>query len=106
MTDIKDLRNRVASIVSGPGPTQSVPRSEVTQSRFSPHNIQHMSRATALASRFMEIADAKGGEEGLADAVQEIEETLETEDLSGLAQHAVKLFLAHHKEASEKLDRG
>jgi len=65
-----------------------------------------MSRATALASRFMEIADAKGGEEGLADAVQEIEETLETEDLSGLAQHAVKLFLAHHKEASEKLDRG
>jgi len=54
----------------------------------------------------MEIADAKGGEEGLADAVQEIEETLETEDLSGLAQHAVKLFLAHHKEASEKLDRG
>ncbi|MGH8422202.1 MAG: hypothetical protein ACRER3_07585 [Pseudomonas fluorescens] len=64
-----------------------------------------MSRATALASRFMEIADAKGGEEGLAAAVQEMERTLGTEEVSGLVQHAVRLFLAHHKEASEKLGK-
>lgn len=54
----------------------------------------------------MEIADAKGGEEGLAAAVQEMERTLGTEETSGLVQHAVRLFLAHHKEASEKLGKG
>lgn len=112
MTGVDELRSRVASIVSGPGTTsgpettRTSPPSEISRSRFSPYDSEHMSRATALASRFMEIADAKGGEEGLAAAVQEMERTLGTEETAGLVQHAVRLFLAHHKEASEKLRKG
>lgn len=111
MTDVEDLRNRVASIVSGPETasgsetTRLSPASGIPRSRFSPFDSEHMSRATALASRFMEIADTKGGEEGLAAAVQEMERTLGTEEISGLVQHAVRLFLVHHKEASEKLGK-
>jgi hypothetical protein len=52
----------------------------------------------------MEIADAKGGDEGLAAAVDEMERILGTE-IPGLVRHAVRLFLAHHKEASEKLGK-
>ena len=112
MADVENLRNRVASIVSGPGTTSGPekarlnPPSEIPRPRFSAYDSEHVSRATALASRFMEIADAKGGEEGLAAAVQEMERTLAESEISGLVQHAVRLFLAHHKEASEKLGKG
>lgn len=106
MADVEDLRNRVALIVSGPATAKPIPSPEILRSRFSAYSSEHMSRATALASRFMVIADAKGGEEGLAAAVQEMERTLGTEEIAGLVQHAVRLFLAHHKEASEKLGKG
>ncbi|MGH3941373.1 MAG: hypothetical protein ACRDTG_22635 [Pseudonocardiaceae bacterium] len=102
MTDIEDLRSRVDAIVSGPAVAQPVLASENLQSHFSQYDSEHMSRATALAASFMEIADAKGGEEGLADAVQEMERVLGAE-IPGLVRHAVRLFLAHHKEAGEKL---
>lgn len=104
MTDFDDLRNRVALIVSGPETTSPVPVPETSESRFSPYDSEHASRATALASRFMKIADAKGGDEGLAAAVQEMERVLGTE-IPGVVRYAVKLFLVHHKEASEKLSK-
>jgi len=62
-----------------------------------------VAKATALASRFMEITDEKGGDEGLEAATQEMERMLKTEEISGLVQHAARLFLTHHKEASERL---
>lgn len=102
LTDVEDLRNRVAAIVSGPAEANPVVASENLQSRFSQYDSDQVSRATALAASFMEIADVKGGEEGLADAVQEMERVLETE-IPGLVRHAVRLFLVHHKEAGEKL---
>lgn len=111
MTDVEDLRDRVALIVWGPGATSDPetarlsPPAGVSRARFNPFDNEHMSKATALASRFMEIADAQGGEEGLAAAVQEMERTLGTEEFSGLVQQAARLFLTHHKEASEKLGK-
>lgn len=102
LTDIDDLRSRVALIVSGPKKSNPTLPPDTPQSDFSAFNREQVGRATALASRLMEIADAQGGDEGLAAAVQEMERLLETE-IPGLVQHAVKLFLAHHREAGERL---
>lgn len=104
MTDLEDLRNRVALIVWGPEAASSTPPSVATELTFSQFDYAQASRATALASHFMKVADAKGGEEGLAAAVEEMERALGTE-IPGLVRYAVRLFLAHHKEASEKLGK-
>jgi hypothetical protein len=51
----------------------------------------------------MEKADEKGGEEGLADAVAEIERARDATDLPRLVQLATKLFLLHHPGARARL---
>jgi len=105
LAEIQDLRDRVAEILWGPENAVATARpseSSASQPPFSAYDLEGMERATALAGRFMEIADATGGEEGLAAAVDEMEQVLATEP-PGLVQHAVKLFLTHHKEAGEKL---
>lgn len=102
MAEIDDLRDRVALIISGPETSTLIPPPVTPRSGFSAFNREQVSRATDLASRFMEIADAKGGDEGLAAAVQEMERVLGTE-VPGLVRHAVRLFLTHHREAGERL---
>lgn len=104
MVDLGDLRNRVDAIVWGPRPGSPTSPSVTTGASFSSFDLDQASRATTLASRFMEIADAKGGDAGLAAAVEEMERVLGTE-IPGLVRYAVRLFLAHHAEASEKLGK-
>lgn len=108
MAKIDELRERVALIISVPKKSDPIPPSGTAQPAFSAFSREHASRATALASRFMEIADTKGGDEGLAAAVQEMERILEEEALGteilGLVQHAVRLFLLSHREAGERLN--
>ena len=107
MTDIEDLRQRVDDVLSGRGkgnqfisetPTETTPQQ--WYSEFSSPNRQ---RAVELASTLMQVADEKGGEEGLADAVREIERARDIEEMPSLVQHATELFVTHHPEARTKL---
>jgi len=62
---------------------------------FSEFVFEDVERASEIASDLIAIAAAKGGEEGLAEAVSEIDRLRTTERQPGLLQHAVKLFITH-----------
>ena len=70
---------------------------------YSEFYIPRQEITAALVSRLMQIADETGGEEGLADAVSELEREREVAEMPRLVQHATKLFLIHHPEARAKL---
>ena len=109
MADIEDLQRRIDEILSGRGKgnefvlNTTAAAGTTPEQWFSEFNSSHRRRATELASRLMQIAEEKGGEEGLADAVREIERARDTEEMPRLVQHATQLFLTHHPEARNKL---
>lgn len=109
MADIEDLQRRVDDVLSGRGKGNeyildtTAAAETAPEQWFSEFHNPHRRRATELASRVMQIAEEKGGEEGLADAVSEIERARDTEEMPGLVQHATELFLTHHPEARAKL---
>ena len=103
---LEDLQKRLDAVLSprgreGDAELASAP--EAAGPIFTQYSRKGAIEATDLASRFMAAADRRGGEEGLADAVDEIERALAAEDTPGLVQQAVKLFIAHHPEARAKL---
>jgi hypothetical protein len=108
MADIEDLQRRVDDVLSGRGKGNEfigdlVATEATPEQWYSPFNVSHQQRAIELTSRLRQIAEEKGGEEGLADAVTEIERARDTAEMPRLVQHATKLFLMHHPEARAKL---
>lgn len=109
MADIEELQERVDDILSGRGKgneyiLDTTAAAETTPEQwFSEFHNPHRRRATELASRLMQIAEEKGGEEGLADAVSEIERARDAAEMPRLVQHATELFLTHYPEARAKL---
>jgi hypothetical protein len=108
MADIEDLQGRIDDILSGHGKGNEfigdVVADEATPDQwYSEFFPPHQQMTDALVSRLMQIADEKGGEEGLADAVAEMERERDAAEMPRLVQHATKLFLIHHPEARAKL---
>jgi hypothetical protein len=109
MADIEDLQRRIDEILSGRGKGNEFIGDMTTYAETTPDqwysefSSPQRRRATELASRLMQVADEKGGEEGLADAVREIERARDIEEMPRLVQHATQLFLTHHPEARNKL---
>jgi hypothetical protein len=108
VAEIEDLQRRIDDILSGGGKGNEfigdVSAAEAAPEQwYSPFSVSHQQRAIELTTRLMQIADEKGGEEGLADAVSEIERARDTTEMPRLVQHATKLFLMHHPEARAKL---
>lgn len=106
---IEDLQKRLDAVLSsrGQGPSPELAAAGPPPRRiFSDYDRRDTAAATALASRLMAIANEKGGEDGLAAAVDEVERALAAEERPGLVQHAVKLFITHHPEARERLRLG
>src|SRR5215216_7680333 len=109
MADIEDLQRRIDEILSGRGKGNEFIGDMTTYAETTPDqwysefSSPQRQRAVELASRLMQIADEKGGEEGLADAVSEIERARDTEEMPRLVQHATELFLTHYPEARDKL---
>jgi len=109
MSNIQDLQKRVDDVLSGRGKGNQYVGDMAAFADTSPQQwyseffSPDRQRAVELASRLMQIADEKGGEEGLADAVSEIERVRDTEEMPRLVQHATELFLTHYPEARDKL---
>lgn len=107
-----DLQAKVNGMLSGRGQARQAAdgaalaaagRETGARTVFSEFDSEQRQRATALASRLMVIADREGGEEGLAAAIDEVEREQRGEDVPGLAQHALKLFVTHHPLARREL---
>lgn len=106
MASIEALQRRVDDILSGRGRGNEFVTSghgTSPQEWYSEFSNPNRQRAVDLASRLMRVADEKGGEEGLADAVSEIERARDAEEMPSLVQHATELFLTHHPTARDKL---
>src|SRR5439155_20386764 len=116
MANLSDLQQKIDYIVSGPRrlgapivrtaltrppAALAAPVAPVTTRLFSEFVFEDVERASEIASNLITIAEAKGGDEGLADAVAEIERLRATEQQPGLVQHAVKLFITHYPLARQ-----
>lgn len=97
-----ELRARIDAIVSGPGPGVPAPTREGQGRRFSSYVDEDVDRAAELASRFMAVADAKGGLDGLSDAVDDMERAV-GEETPGTVAYAVKLFFTHYPDVRSML---
>jgi hypothetical protein len=108
VADIEELQRRVDDVLTGFGKGNefigNVAAAEATPEQwYSEFFPPHQQMANELLSRLIQIADEKGGEEGLADAVAEIERARDAAAMPRLVQHATRLFLIHHPEARTKL---
>lgn len=104
MAKTDKLQERVENILSGRGKGSMMSAAEEAtpqQAQFSPFVNEDLERARDIASELMDIANKKGGEAGLSEAVSEVEQRL-GEEKPGLLQYAVKLFVTHHPEARER----
>lgn len=110
MAQNDDLQERLENFLSGRGKgaemrAESVQakkaKGKAQRSQFSPFVNEDLERARNIASELMDITNKKGGEEGLTDAVTEVERRLGDEK-PGLLQYAVKLFVTHHPEARDR----
>lgn len=108
MADIENLQTRMDDLLSGRGKGSqfvgdAAAADTTPQEWYSEFFSPDRGRAVELASQAMRVADEKGGEEGLADAVTELEHARDAEKMPRLVQHAAELFLTHHSEARDKL---
>jgi hypothetical protein len=109
MADVQNLQRRIDDVLSGRGKGNefvTTGAGTAPQQWYSDFSSPDRQRAVELASRIMGVADEKGGEEGLADAVSEIERERAAAEMPRLVQHATELFLTHHPEARDKLRLG
>jgi hypothetical protein len=102
ISTVDELRARLDLIVSGPATHAKAPAPRDVRRPFSSYVDEDLDRATALASRLMALSEAKGGVEGLRDAVDEAERAI-GQEMPGLVPYAVKLFLTHYPEARKHL---
>src|SRR2546423_1810693 len=65
------------------------------QSRFIIFLPAHEEHALGLCSRFMELANAHPGDEGLEDVLSAANEAAEMEDIQ-LVKYALMVFITHH----------
>jgi hypothetical protein len=107
LVNIEDLQRRIDNVLSGRGKDNEfigdMAAGAPPEEWYSEFSIPHQQRRAALVSRLMQIVDEKGGEEGLADAVSEVERARDNAEMPRLVQHATKLFLIHHPLARAKL---
>ncbi len=106
MADVQNLQRRIDDVLSGRGKGNefvTTGAGTAPQQWYSDFSSPDRQRAVELASRIMGVANEKGGEEGLADAVSEIERERAATEMPRLVQHATELFLTHHPEARDKL---
>ncbi|HKF36641.1 MAG TPA: tyrosinase family protein [Ktedonobacteraceae bacterium] len=119
MANLSDLQEKIDYIISGPrrggiplAPTVlartptalAATRATVAPAAprsFSEFVFEDVERASEIASSLISIAKVRGGEEGLADAVAEIDRLRAAEQQPGLVQHAVKLFITHYPLARQ-----
>ena len=67
---------------------------------FSPFDTFQMLRASALAARFMALANSKEGTAGLSVALDEADKAIATEDPE-LVRYALMLFITHHPKGNQ-----
>ncbi|WNG46863.1 hypothetical protein F0U60_24100 [Archangium minus] len=65
--------------------------------RFLPFLPSHLKQAVSLAARFMGLANARPGEEGLAAVLDEAEQRIQQGDPEWV-KYALRVFIAHHPE--------
>ena len=80
----------------GPGGLEALGEA-MTQRDFSVFIPSHADHALALASRFMEIANATPGDQGLAAVLDEAERVAANED-DDMVKYALMIFITHHPE--------
>ncbi len=107
MTTLVELQARARALLcreSSPPPLPTTARGELdvfgppsTGQRFLPFLPSHHQHALALAARFMELANARPGEAGLAAVLDEAERQAHPGDPEW-ARYALRVFLAHHPE--------
>jgi hypothetical protein len=68
-----------------------------TAHRFLPFLPAHLQLALSLAARFMELANARPGDEGLGAVLDEAEREAQAGDPEW-AKYALRVFMAHHPE--------
>jgi tyrosinase len=133
----QDLGGAVEGLLGGPKrqapkPSQAPKPKQIQRSQFNPFDPAAARGAVAMASKLMEIADRKGGDAGLADAIgalgslgeltggvsglagnlvsdltAEVSEIVgavgaDALGMRGLRQHALALFITHYPPAREK----
>jgi tyrosinase len=108
MTDLNDVQARVNRLFGNlPPQTTSTAFRTATQDRVEPTGAkpwffsefidEHREEAIRLAERFMQIADATPGPDGLDAVVNQA--TIEKEQRpGGLVKHALMLFILHHPQ--------
>ena len=103
MSPLEDLQARADALLTRTDDTATVEAkiasTEGPSRRFSAFIPSELDRALALASELMRIADAEGGEAGVAAALAEAERRADVEDVQ-LVRHAVELFIVHDPEAA------
>ena len=107
MTTLVESHARVRALLcreSSPSPLPMTSRGDLdvvgspsTGHRFLPFLPSHLQLALALAARFMELANARPGEAGLAAVLDEAERQAHQGDLEWV-KYALRVFLAHHPE--------
>jgi tyrosinase len=78
-------------------PVTLAPGAREEAATFSVFLPAHEKRATALAARFMEIANSTPGDAGLERVLDEAEHVLQQEN-SELVRYALMVFITHHPE--------
>lgn len=94
--NIPTQTSRVAPQVLALSPPPTAP-ADTPPAFFSEFITDHLEEAIALAERFMEIADATPGADGL-DAVVNEATAEKTRRPSGMVEHALMLFILHHPQ--------
>ena len=84
----------VAPLTSGAADAIPIPAAPRSFSVFIPDHAEH---ALELASRFMELANANPGDQGLADVLDEAERVAAVED-DDMVKYALMVFITHHPE--------
>lgn len=109
MATLSQLQAQVSVLLSSPERTRSLALEEAAaieetdlaqpgpfeRQRFSTFDERQSEEATAFADRLMGIANARGGEEGVGEALQEARRAMGAGNRE-LLQHGLMLFLTHH----------
>jgi tyrosinase len=106
MSSIQALHDRAEAFLKRPPNNLpvNVPATEELEAlgaamkeEFSVFLPDHLNHALALASKFVQLANANPGEAGLNDVLDEAERAAQVEDIE-LVKYALMVFITHHQE--------